>query len=150
MQHARIWLSADSNGITLDLNVFLVISTDLQITSGQNMKITDKERALIDEWIAEHREIEKLEEELGLRATELKKISNKLYTKNSKKELEEFRDFLNGEINKLDKTIAGDRIKQLSNLKTIVEHDINIENLVEQDIDIEEQGVNIDLKDYNE
>ena len=114
------------------------------------MKITDKERALIDEWIAEHREIEKLEEELGLRATELKKISNKLYTKNSKKELEEFRDFLAGEISKLDKTIAGDRIKQLSNLKTIVEHDINIENLVEQDIDIEEQGVNIDLKDYND
>ena len=85
------------------------------------MEITDKERALIEEWIAEHQEIEKLEDELYSRTKELRKISNKLYN-----------------------------IKQLSNLKTIVEHDINIENLVEQDIDIEEQGVNIDLKDYND
>jgi len=114
------------------------------------MKFTDKEHALIDEWIAEHHEIEKLEDELHSRAKELRRISNKLYNKNSKAGLEEFRDLLTGEINSLDKTIDRDRVKQLSNLRTIVEHDINIENLVEQDIDIEEQGVNIDLKDYNE
>jgi hypothetical protein len=41
-----------------------------------------------------------------------------------------------------------ERLKQLSSLKTIVEHDINIDNLVEQDLDIEEKGVDIDLKDY--
>ena len=114
------------------------------------MEITDKERALIEEWIAEHQEIEKLEDELYSRTKELRKISNKLYNKDSKEELEEFRDILTDEINKLDKATDRDRIKQLSNLKTIVEHDINIENLVEQDIDIEEQGVNIDLKDYND
>ena len=114
------------------------------------MKITEKERELIDEWIAQHREIEKLEDELYSRTMELRKISNRLYDKDSKEELEEFRDLLKAEINKLDEKVDKDRIKQLSNLKKIVEHDINIENLVEQDIDIEEQGVNIDLKDYNE
>ena len=114
------------------------------------MKITEKERALIDDWISLHHEIEKLEAELNSLTGDLKKISNKLYDKDSKAELEEFRDLLTGEINKLDKTGDRDRIKQLVNLKKIVEHDINIENLVEQDIDIEEQGVNIDLKDYNE
>lgn len=114
------------------------------------MEITEKERTLIDEWIALHHEIEVLEEELNSRATELKKISNKLYNKNSKAELEEFRDFLAAEINKLDRAAEKDRVKQLTNLKIIVEHDINIEELVEQDIDIEEKGMNIDLKDYNE
>ena len=114
------------------------------------MEITDKERALIEEWIAEHQEIEKLEDELYSRTMELRKISNRLYDKDSKEELEQFRDLLTAEINKFDEKVDKDRIKQLSNLKTIVEYDINIENLVEQDIDIEEQGVNIDLKDYND
>lgn len=114
------------------------------------MEITEKERALIEEWISQHHEIEKLEEELDSLTRELKKISNKLYNKNSKAELEEFRDLLVNEINKLDKTADQDRIRQLSNLKIIVEHDINIENLVEQEIDIEEKGMNIDLKDYDE
>ena len=114
------------------------------------MEITEKERALIDEWIALHHQIEKLEEELNGLANDLKKISNKLYNKNSKAELEEFRDLLAGEITKLDKASEKERIGQLSDLKLIVEHDINIENLVEQDIDIEEKGMNIDLKDYNE
>jgi uncharacterized protein YccT (UPF0319 family) len=114
------------------------------------MEITEKERALIDEWIALHHQIEKLEEELNFLTADLKKISNKLYNKNSKAELEEFRDLLVGEINKLDKTADQDRVRQLSNLKIIVEHDINIETLVEQEIDIEEKGMNIDLKDYDE
>jgi len=64
-------------------------------------------------------------------------------------ELEEFRDFLAEEIRKLDKQTDKERKKQLSNLKTLVEHDINIDNLVEQDIDIEEKEIDIDLKDYN-
>lgn len=114
------------------------------------MEITEKELTLIDSWIELHAEIEKLEEELNSRARELKKISNKLYNKNSRTELEEFRDYLAAEIKKLDKVADRDRIKQLSNLKMIVEHDINIENLVEQDIDIEEKGMNIDLKDYHQ
>jgi hypothetical protein len=114
------------------------------------MEITEKERTLIDEWITLHREMEKLEEELDSRAKKLRKISNKLYDKNSKAELEEFRHLLKTEIKKLDKKTDKDRIKQLSNLKIIVEHDINIENLVEQEIDIEEKGMNIDLKDYDE
>ena len=78
----------------------------------------------------------------------LKKINNNLYAKNPKVELEEFRDFLAAEIKKLNKKTDKDRITQLSNLKTLVEHDINIDNLVEQDIDIKEKELNIDLKDY--
>ena len=117
---------------------------------GGFIEITEKERALIDEWIALHHQIEKLEEELNGLANDLKKISNKLYNKNSKAELEEFRDLLAGEITKLEKSSEKERIGQLSDLKLIVEHDINIENLVEQDIDIEEKGMNIDLKDYDQ
>jgi hypothetical protein len=96
-----------------------------------------------------HQEIEKLEDELDILATELKNINNKLYAKNPKVDLEEFRDFLAEELKKLDKKTDKARRKQLSNLKTMVEHDINIDNLVEQDIDIEERGIDIDLKDYN-
>jgi hypothetical protein len=112
------------------------------------MKITKKKLALIDEWVELHQEIEKLEDELDSFSQKLKKIDNKLYAKNPKVELEEFRDFLASEIKKLNKKADKDRIKQLSNLITIIEHDINIDNLVEQDIDIEEKGLDIDLKDY--
>ena len=63
-------------------------------------------------------------------------------------DLEEFRDFLAAEIKKLDATTDRERKKQLSTLKGIIEHDINIDNLVEQDIDIEEKGIDIDLADY--
>ena len=114
----------------------------------EGMKLTDKEMSLIDDWVELHQEIEKLEDELEVLAQKLKKINNKLYAKNPKVELEEFRDFLAAEIKKLDKKADKNRIKQLSNLKGIVEHDINIDNLVEQDIDIQEKGINIDLKDY--
>jgi len=77
-----------------------------------------------------------------------KKINIKLYSTKTKVELEEFRDFLGAEIKKLNKKKDKDKIGQLSTLKTIIEHDINIDNLVEQDIDIEEKGIDIDLKDY--
>ena len=112
------------------------------------MKITKKEQALINDWIELHQEMEKLEDELNSLAGKLKKISRKLYDKDSKSELEEFRDSLTAEIKKLDKKVDLVRVKQLKDLKSIVEHDINIETLVEQDIDIEEKGVKIDLKDY--
>jgi hypothetical protein len=113
------------------------------------MKISKKELALLDEWVVLHQEIEKLEDELDSLSVQLKNINNKLYAKNPKVDLEEFRDYLANEIKKLDKKRDKERMKQLSNLKIIVEHDINIDNLVEQDIDIEERGVDIDLKDYN-
>jgi len=112
------------------------------------MEITKEELVLIDEWIELHREIEKLEDELDTLSKKLKKINNRLYDKNSKAELEEFRDFLAAEIKKLDKKTDKSKLRQLTSLKTIVEHDINIEKLVEQDIDIEEKGIDIDLKDY--
>jgi hypothetical protein len=112
------------------------------------MEITKKELALIDEWIELHREIERLEDELGILFNKLKKINNKLYAKNSRIKLEEFRDFLGNEIEKLDKKADKERIKQLTSLKSIVEHDINIDNLVEQDIDIVEKVPDIDLEDY--
>ena len=114
------------------------------------MEITKKELSLIDDWVELHQEIEKLDAELDSLSLKLKKINNRLFAKNPKVELEELRDFLADEIKKLNKKSDKDKIKQLTNLKTIVEHDINIENLVEQDIDIEEQGVNIDLKDFKE
>jgi len=112
------------------------------------MEITKKTIVLIDEWVGLHQEIEKLEDELDALVQKLKKINNRLYARSSKVELQQFRDFLAAEIKKLDKKTAKDRIKQLANLKSIVEHDINIDNLVEQDIDIEEKGIDIDLKDY--
>jgi hypothetical protein len=112
------------------------------------MEITKKELALIDDWIELHQEIEKLEDELETLFQKLKSINNKLYAKNPKVELEEFRDYIASEIKKLDKKTDKARVKQLSSLKTIVEHDINIDNLVEQDIDIKEKELNIDLKDY--
>jgi hypothetical protein len=113
------------------------------------MKITKKELALIDDWVELHKEIEQLEDELDSLSLKLKSINNRLFAKNPKVELEKFRDFLTEEIKGLNNKSDQDRIRQLNNLKNIVEHDITIENLVEQDIDIEEQGVNIDLKDYN-
>ena len=114
------------------------------------MEITEKELTLIDDWVELHQEIETMEAELEALSLKLKSINNRLFAKNPKLELEEFRDYLTKEINELDKEGDKDRIKQLTNLRTIVEHDITIENLVEQDIDIEEQGVNIDLQDYKE
>ena len=113
------------------------------------MEITEKELSLIDEWIEFHKELEKRENEIKTLTGKLKQISSKLYDKSSKVELEEFRDSLAGEIEKLDKEADKDRIIQLKDLISIVQHDINIETLVEQDIDIEEQAVQIDLKDYN-
>ena len=62
------------------------------------MEITKKEIALIDEWFELHQKIEKLEDELDSLAQKLKRINNKLYSKNSKEELEEFRNFLAAEI----------------------------------------------------
>jgi len=114
------------------------------------MKITKKELSLIDDWIELHQEIEVLEAALDTLSEKLKKINNKLFTKKPKVELEEFRDFLADEIKRRDKKSNKNKnkIKQLFSLKTIVEHDINIENLVEQDIDIKEKGIKIDLKDY--
>ena len=114
------------------------------------MEITEKELTLIDDWVELHQEIETMEAELETLSLKLKSINNRLFAKNPKLELEEFHDYLTKEINELDKEGDKDRIKQLTNLRTIVEHDITIENLVEQDIDIEEQGVNIDLQDYKE
>ena len=114
------------------------------------MEITEKELSLIDDWVALHREIEEQEAELETLSQKLKTIDIRLYAKKQKVELEEFRDYLAEEIKRLNEKSDKDKIKQLTNLKTIVEHDINIENLVEQDIDIEERGVNIDLKDYKE
>jgi hypothetical protein len=114
------------------------------------MKITKKDLSLIDDWVELHRKIEKHEAELDMLSKKLKSINIRLYTKKPKVELEEFRDFLADEIRNFDSDTDKEKIKQLSHLKTIVEHDINIENLVEHDIDIEEQGVNIDLQDYKE
>ena len=114
------------------------------------MEITEKELSLIDDWVALHREIEEQEAELETLSQKLKTIDIRLYAKKQKVELEEFRDYLAEEIKRLNEKSDKDKIKQLTNLKTVVEHDINIENLVEQDIDIEERGVNINLEDYKE
>jgi len=114
------------------------------------MEISEKELSLIDDWVELHREIEKQEAELDALSQKLKSINIRLYAKKPKVELEEFRDFLADEIKKLATDADTGKIEQLYHLKTIVEHDINIENLVEQEIDIEEQGVNIDLDDYKE
>lgn len=131
-----------------DVSVINYCKPENNLTREKIMEITKKTMALIDEWVELHQEIEKLEDELEALSLKLKKINTRLYAKNPKEELEQFRDSLGAEIKKLDKKGDRDRIKQLSNLKAIVEHDINIDNLVEQDIDIEEKGIDIDLKDY--
>ena len=109
------------------------------------MGITKKDLALIDDWVELNSEIERVEAELETLSQKLKKINNKLFAKNSKVELEAFRDFLADEIIGLDKKSDKVKVEQLSNLKTLVEHDINIDNLVEQDIDIKEKELKIDL-----
>ena len=124
------------------------VSGVLPVVPGTVRTVRDTYWLEVDDWVELHQEIEKLEDEIDSLSKKLKKINNKLFAKNPKVELEEFRDFLAAEINKLDKKTDKDRLKQLSNLKSIVEHDINIDNLVEQDIDIKEKELNIDLKDY--
>jgi predicted nuclease with TOPRIM domain len=112
------------------------------------MTMTDKELKLLDDWIALHREIEKLEAELDTLADKLKKVSRRLYAGKSRAMLEEFSAFLDNEIKKLDRKKDRERINQLKSLQKLVAHDIYIDTLVEQDIDIEEQGTDIDLADY--
>jgi hypothetical protein len=67
------------------------------------MEITEKELTLIDDWVELHQEIETMEAELETLSLKLKSINNRLFAKNPKLELEEFRDYLTKEINELDK-----------------------------------------------
>ncbi len=131
-----------------EVSVIHCCKPENNLTREKVMEITKKTITLIDEWVELHQEIEKLENELETLSLKLKKINTRLFAKNPKEELEQFRDSLGAEIKKLDKKGDKNRIRQLSHLKAIVEHDINIDNLVEQDIDIEEKGIDIDLKDY--
>ena len=114
------------------------------------MTMTDKERKLLDDWIALHQEIERQAAEMDTLADKLKKVSRRLYAGKSKARLEEFSAFLEGEIKKLNKKKDRERMRQLKSLQKLVAHDIYIDTLVEQDIDIEEQGADIDLDDYRE
>ena len=114
------------------------------------MAMNDKELKLLDDWVALHREIERQEAELDTLADKLKKVSRRLYAGKSRARLEEFSEFLGGEIKKLDRKKDRERILQLKSLQKLVAHDIYIDTLVEQDIDIEEQGTDIDLGDYRE
>jgi predicted nuclease with TOPRIM domain len=126
----------------------VINSQDKKSITGWKMTMTDKELKLLDDWIALHREIEKLEAELDTLADKLKKVSRRLYAGKSRAMLEEFSAFLDSEIKKLDRKKDRERINQLKSLQKLVAHDIYIDTLVEQDIDIEEQGTDIDLADY--
>ena len=145
---AVIFTESDKELFFFDIFMIIYCKTSNNLAWEKVMEITKKTMTLLDEWVEVHQEMEKLEDELETLSQKLKKINTRLFAKNPKNELEQFRDFLGAEIKKLDKKGDKGRIKQLSNLKGIVEHDINIDNLVEQDIDIEEKGIDIDLKDY--
>ena len=84
------------------------------------MDITKKELSLIDDWVGLHQKIESMEEELESLSLKLKSINNRLFAKNPKLELEEFRDYLAKEIEEPDNESDEDRIRQLTNLKIIV------------------------------
>jgi uncharacterized coiled-coil protein SlyX len=91
----------------------VINSQDKKSITGWKMTMTDKELKLLDDWIALHREIEKLEAELDTLADKLKKVSRRLYAGKSRAMLEEFSAFLDSEIKKLDRKKDRERINQL-------------------------------------
>jgi hypothetical protein len=77
------------------------------------------------------------------------RLSNSLYAKKSKEELEELRNYLTNELKTLNEDTEMEKKNCLSFLNLLIEHDINFDTLVEQEIDIKERDIKIDLNDYH-
>lgn len=113
------------------------------------MTVTDKDISLIDDWMGLQQEINVLETQLNSLTQKMMQLSNALYAKKSKEDLEELSTYLINELKSLDKDSDQDKKNCLSFLNSLIEHDINFDTLVEQEIDIKERDIKIDLDDYN-
>ena len=76
-------------------------------------------------------------------------MSNSLYAKKSKEDLEALRNYLANELKTLNQDTDMEKMNCLSFLNSLIEHDINFDTLVEQEIDIKERDIKIDLNDYH-
>jgi uncharacterized protein (DUF2225 family) len=112
------------------------------------MAVTKKDTSLIDEWMVLQLEINEIETQLNKLTQKMVQLSNALYAKKSKEELEELRSHLNNELKTLNKDTDKERVNCLSFLSSLIEHDINFDTLVEQEIDIRERDIKIDLDDF--
>jgi cell division septum initiation protein DivIVA len=113
------------------------------------MTVMDKDISLIDDWVDLQQEINVLEAQLNSLTQKMMQLSNALYAKKSKEELEELRNYLANELKTLNKNADQEKKNCLSFLHSLIEHDINLDTLVEQEIDIKERDIKIDLDDYN-
>jgi uncharacterized coiled-coil protein SlyX len=113
------------------------------------MAVTDKDISLIDDWVGLQQEINDLETQLNALTQKMMRLSNSLYAKKSKEELEELRTYLTNELKILNNGIDQEKKNCLSFLNSLIEHDINFDTLVEQEIDIKERDIKIDLDDYH-
>jgi len=113
------------------------------------MTVTDKDISLIDDWVGLQQEINVLETQLNALTQKMMQLSNALYAKKYKEELEELRNHLANEVKALNKKTDKEKKNCLSFVHSLIEHDINFDTLVEQEIDIKERDIKIDLDDYN-
>jgi uncharacterized coiled-coil protein SlyX len=113
------------------------------------MAVTDKDISLIDDWVGLQQEINDLETQLNALTQKMMRISNSLYAKKSKEDLEELRAYLTNELKTLNNDIDQEKKNCLSFLNSLIEHDINFDTLVEQEIDIKERDIKIDRDDYH-
>jgi len=113
------------------------------------MAVTDKDISLIEEWVDLQQQIYVIETQLNTLTQKMIQLSNALYAKKSKEELEELGTHLTDALKTLDKDRDHERKNCLSFLNSLIEHDINFDTLVEQEINIKEREIKIDLNDYN-
>jgi len=113
------------------------------------MAVNDKDISLIDDWVGLQQEINDLETQLNTLTQKMMQLSNSLYAKKSKEELEELHNYLTNELKTLNEDTEMEKKNCLSFLNLLIEHDINFDTLVEQEIDIKERDIKIDLNDYH-
>lgn len=113
------------------------------------MTVSDKDISLINDWVGLQQEINVLETQLNSLTQKMMQISNSLYAKKTKEELEELSSHLSNEVKDLNKTTDKEKKNCLSFLNSLIEHDINFDTLVEQEINIKERDIKIDLEDYD-
>lgn len=114
------------------------------------MAVTEKDISLIDDWVVLQQEINTLEAQLNTLTQKMMQLSNSLYARKSKEELEVLRNYLTNELKTLNQDTDMEKRNCLSFLNSLIEHDINFDTLVEQEIDIKERDIKIDLNDYHQ
>jgi uncharacterized coiled-coil protein SlyX len=114
------------------------------------MAVTEKDISLIDDWVVLQQEINTLEAQLNTLTQKMMQLSNSLYARKSKEDLEALRNYLTNELKTLNQDTEIEKRNCLSFLNSLIEHDINFDTLVEQEIDIKERDIKIDLNDYHQ